>query len=157
MAHPVIVYIPGLLPKPPPDVHKEALLRCLCTGIARIDPPVAKAIAERDEHFRLVSWTYDFYGEHRDFALDRASVDAVIEQEKAGERDIAEACAWTRRLTRWIYHLGDRMPFLIPHLASERMEVHLRDLMRYERNKGGIADSIRRLLRDALELSLIHI
>ena len=151
MTHPVIVYIPGLLPKPEPVTHRDALLRCLLAGIERIDAPVAEAIAGRDEHFRLVSWTYDFYGVHRDFALDRASVEAVIDQKKAGERDIAEATAWTRRLTRWIYHLGDRMPFLIPHLASERMEVHLRDLMSYERNKDGAADRVRRLLRDALE------
>ena len=39
------------------------------------------------------------------------------------------------------------LPFLIPHLASERMEVHLRDLMRYERNKNGIADHVRRMLK----------
>jgi len=36
---------------------------------------------------------------------------------------------------------------LIPHLASERMEVHLRDLRRYERNRDGIADRIRNMLK----------
>ena len=39
------------------------------------------------------------------------------------------------------------LPFIIPHLASERMEVHLRDLMRYERNKNGIAEHVRRMLK----------
>jgi len=94
-----------------------------------------------------VSWTFDFYGTHRDFELDRSAIDAVIEQPEASARDIAEASAWSRRLTLWIYTLGDMLPFLIPHLASERMEVHLRDLQRYERNKKGIADRVKRLLK----------
>jgi hypothetical protein len=39
------------------------------------------------------------------------------------------------------------LPFLIPHLASERMELHLRDLRRYERNRDGITDRIKRRLK----------
>jgi hypothetical protein len=94
-----------------------------------------------------VSWTFEFYGEHRDFEVDRAAIDKVIDQPEASARDIAEASSWSRRLTRWIYTLGDMLPFLIPHLASERMELHLRDLRRYERNRDGIADQIRQRLK----------
>lgn len=84
---------------------------------------------------------------HRDFDRDAAAVESVIEQSEASADDSAEATSWSRRLTRWIYRLGDMLPFLIPHLVSERMEVHLRDLMRYERNRKGIAYQVRNLLK----------
>lgn len=147
MAEPLIIYIPGLLPKPQPDLHREALLRCIVAGLRRTDVAVADAVEANPGNFELVSWTFEFYGAHRDYELDRSAIDAVIEQAQASARDIAEASAWSRRLTRWIYTLGDMLPFLIPHLASERMEVHLRDLKRYERNKEAIADRIKRMLK----------
>jgi len=147
MAQPLIIYIPGLLPKPQAEVHREALLRCLAAGLRRVDAPVADAIEANHGNFEIVSWTFDFYGTHRDFEIDRTAVDAVIEKAEASARDIKEASAWSRRLTRWIYTLGDMLPFLIPHLASERMEVHLRDLRRYERNRDGISDHIKKLLK----------
>lgn len=150
MAQPLIIYVPGLLPKPPPEEHRDALLRCLMAGIRRIDAPVADAIAASSTNFDLVSWTHSFYGEHRDFSLDREAIENVIEQGIAAAKDISEATIWTRRLTRWIYRLGDMMPFLIPHLASERMEVHLRDLRRYEVNKDGVADRVREMLKIVL-------
>ncbi len=145
--HPVVLYIPGLLPKPEPELHKDALQRCLLAGLRRIDEDVATAIATTAGAFDIVSWTYDFYREHRDFEIDREAIDNVIRQSAAGERDIAEASSWRRRVTRWIYHLGDRLPFLIPHLASERTELHLRDLQRYVRDDNGIADHTRRMLK----------
>ena len=147
MAHPLVIYIPGLLPKPEPEKHREALLRCLLAGLRRVDAPVADAIEATHGSFDIVSWTYDFYRTHRDIDIDRAAIEAVIVQPEASATDIAQASAWSRRLTRWIYTLGDMLPFLIPHLASERMEVHLRDLLRYEHNKNGIADHVRRMLK----------
>lgn len=146
-AHPVVLYVPGLLPKPEPELHKDALQRCLLAGLRRIDDDVATAVATTAGGFDIVSWTYDFYREHRDFEIDRDAVDNVISQRAAGERDIAEASSWRRHMTRWIYNLGDRLPFLIPHLASERTEVHLRDLQRYVHDDNGIADHTRRMLK----------
>ena len=146
-ARPLILYIPGLLPKPAPRIHRDALRDCLLAAMRRVDAPVADAISGMTDTFDIASWTYEFYGEHRDIALDRASIDAVIEKDEADFDDVREATKWTRRLTRWIYTLGDMLPFLIPHLASERMEVHLRDLMRYEKNKNGITDRIRNLVK----------
>jgi hypothetical protein len=150
MSRPLIIYVPGLLPKPEPETHRDALLRCILAGLERVDAAVADAISSSRESFSLVPWTYDFYGMHRDFEIDAAAVEAVIEQGEARVKDIAEATSLSRRFTRWVYHLGDMLPFLIPHLASERMEVHLRDLMRYERNRKGIADQIRDLLKVSL-------
>jgi hypothetical protein len=149
-AHPIVLYVPGLLPKPEPGAHREALLRCVLAGLERLDQPVAEAIATTMGGFDIVSWTYDFYGEHRDIGVDVEAIEHVLEQPAASERDIAEASSWRRRLARWIYTLGDRLPFLIPHIASERTELHLRDLHRYVDDDNGIAQHIRRMLKIAL-------
>lgn len=152
---PLIIYIPGMLPKPEPGRHEEAVLRCLLAGVRRVDVEVADAIEAHAGAFELVSWTYDFYREHRDFSIDAEAVAAVIEQRTASARDIAEATSWKRRLTRWIYTLGDAMPFLIPHVANERMEVHLRDLLRYVRDDNGIAAHTRRMLKVPLQAAAL--
>ncbi len=146
-AHPIILYIPGLLPKPQAETHRDALMRCLLTGVERLDAGVADQIRNTPGAFDIVSWTYDFYRVHRDFALDEASIERVIEQDAPTPEDIAEAASWKRSLTRSIYRLGDLMPFLIPHVASERMEVHLRDLRRYLGDANGIATHTRRMLK----------
>lgn len=145
--HPIILYVPGLLSKPEPSTHREALMRCLLTGLGRVDRGVAEAVATTNGGFDIVSWTFDFYREHRDFELDREAVDKLIGQVAPSARDIAEATSWRRRMTRRIYQLGDRLPFLIPHLASERTEVHLLDLRRYLQDDNGIATHTRRMLK----------
>lgn len=144
---PLILYIPGLLPKPEFDTHRDALLRCLLAGIRRIDAGIAAELAAQPECFDIVSWTYDFYREHRDFSLDAAAVVDVIEQPTVSRLDIDEATSWRRQLVRWLYTLGDLLPFLIPHVANERMELHLRDLRRYTRNRDDIAEHTRQMLK----------
>lgn len=146
---PLILYVPGLLPKPEPVVHRDALLRCLLAGVGRIDAAACDEIA-RHGAFEVVSWTFDFYGSHRDFGIDAASVDALLEQTAASRAEIAEADSWKRHLTRWLYRIGNRLPFLIPHLASEKLEIHLRDLRRYVRNQRGIAERIRHKVKTPL-------
>ena len=147
---PKIIYVPGLLPKPPEDVHRDALLRCLMSGIERIDGDVAGQIASTETSFEIISWTYDFYGEHRDFALDAPSVDALLAQGAVSRRDMDEATAPRKRLVRWILKLADKLPFLIPHVANERMQLHLRDLRRYTRNRNELAEHTRNILKTAL-------
>ena len=144
---PLILYIPGLLPKPEPEIHREALFRCLIAGVRRHDEEVAERIGANPATFDIVSWTYNFYGVHRDFEIDRDAVEAVIEKPFANKQDVAEATSMQRRFTRWLYHLGDLLPFLIPHVASERMEVHLRDLRRYLQDDNGIAEHTRGMLK----------
>jgi len=145
--HPLIIYIPGLLPKPEPELHREALLRCLLAGVRRVNADVAREIESIPGAFDLVSWTYDFYREHRDIALDAAAIEAVIEQREASRQDVAEATSWKRQLTRGVFTLGDMLPFLIPHITSEQMAVQLRDLRRYQRDVNGIALHTRRMLK----------
>jgi hypothetical protein len=147
---PLIIYVPGLLPKPEAGVHRAALLRCLLAAMQRVDADLAAQLAVNDDCFEIVPWTYDFYGEHRDFALDAPSVDALIAQGEVSERDQAEASSLRRRLARWLFLLGDRLPFLIPHIATERMELHLRDLRRYIQNQSEIAEHTRQILKTSL-------
>lgn len=152
---PLIIYIPGLLPKPEPARHREQLLRCLLEGIRRVDAGVAAEIEAHERSFDIVGWTYEFYGEHRDIALDLADIDRLLQQPRAEERDIAEAVSWKRRMAVAIYKTGDLFPFLIPKLANEKLELHLRDLWRYNRNNNDIAEIVRRRLKVPIEAATV--
>ncbi len=147
MTRPLILYVPGLLPKPEAGVHRQALRRCLLEGLRRHDAEVAGEISEADRSFDLVAWTYDFYREHRDFALDAESIDELLGRPDASEQDIVEASSLGKRLLRWLYRVGNLFPFLIPHLADERVELHLRDLRRYVHNRNDIAMHTREMLK----------
>ena len=107
MKTPLILYVPGLLPKPEAGVHREALRRCLAAALERHDDEVARAFAAADHSFDVVAWTFDFYREHRDFALDARSVDRLLEQAEASEQDIVEASSTGKRLLRWLYRVGN--------------------------------------------------
>lgn len=146
---PLIIYVPGMLPKPEAATHRAALWRCLLSGLERFDATAAAEISAA-ENFEIVAWTYDFYGEHRDFALDTAAVDALLAQPGPSERDRAEANSMRRRLSRLVFLLGDRLPFLIPHIATQRMALHLRDLRRYVLNHNNIAQLVRQKLQQPL-------
>jgi hypothetical protein len=135
------------LPKPDPKAHRDALFRCLLAGLRRHDEKVALDIAANLHCFDIVSWTYDFYREHRDIGLDLEAIEAVIEQAKATTRDKAEASSWKRRLARWVFSAADVMPFLIPYITNDRLELHLRDLRRYQRNQNEIAEHTRQMLK----------
>jgi hypothetical protein len=148
---PLIIYVPGLKPKPEPAAHRHELFRCLLEGVRRLDPESAAQMQRRDHCFDIIGWTYDFYGEHRDLNIDLAAIDALIHQDSATEQDIAEAVSWKRRFLRWIYAVADRFPFLMHPLADENLEIHLRDLRRYVRNEDDMAEFVRRLLKVPLQ------
>lgn len=147
MSSPLILYVPGLMPKPEAGPHRDALYRSMLHGLEHTDAEVAAQIDAAAQAFDIVSWTWDFYGEHRDIGRDTAAIDDVIERQAASLDDMREASSWARRLTLWLYRLGDRLPFLIPHLASERMELHLRDLHRYLDNQDDAGGKARDLLK----------
>lgn len=144
---PLILYIPGLLPKPEASIHRNELFRCLREGVSRVDKQCAERLGDGSQCFDIVGWTYDFYGEHRDIALDRAAIDSLLEQGTASAKDRAEASSLRRRTIRAIYRAADCLPFLIPYFANEKLELHLQDLRRYVRNEYDVADTMRRMLR----------
>ncbi len=137
-----ILYVPGLMPKPPADVHHDALKRSLEAGLASIGYPLDAADA-----FELYAWTFDFYEEHRDFALDSDSVDRLLSRPEADERDVAEASAADVDFRRALFRIGNLLPFLIPHFATDRQRLHVRDLNRYAHNADGSATRIREGLK----------
>ena len=146
---PLIVYIPGLKPKPEAALHSQQLFRCLREGIRRIDAETAREIEAMDG-FHLVSWTYDFYGEHRDIGLDLEDIEALLQKNEASEADVIVATSLKRRFVIWLFHAADALPFLIPKIATEEVEVHLRDFNRYVRNNHGIAEAAREKLKSVI-------
>lgn len=148
---PLMIYVPGLKPKPEPAAHRHELFRCLLEGVRRIDPQAAAHMRKLDHCFDIVGWTFDFYAEHRDLNIDLASIDALIRQTSATAQDRAEAASFKRRFLRWIYALADHFPFLMHPLADENLEIHLRDLRRYVNNENDVADFVRRLLKVPLQ------
>ncbi len=144
---PLMIYVPGLKPKPEPRAHRHELFRCLLEGVRRIDPDSAAQMQEHDHCFDIIGWTYDFYGEHYDLNLDLAAIDALIQQHSATDKDRAEAASWQRKVLHWIYSVADLFPFLLHPLADETLEIHLRDLRRYVKNEYDMAEFIRRLLK----------
>ena len=148
---PLILFVPGLLPKPRADDHRDALLRCLIHGLKKNDADVAASIVANAGCFNVVAWTYDFYGEHRDILLDNESIDEMLSRPGPTQKDLAEAGSWQRKLLRLIYLLGDHLPFSAARLAGPRVAAHLRDLRRYELNRNGAADAVREKLRQPLQ------
>lgn len=146
-AEPLLLYVPGLRAKPPPRTYARALFRCLVEGVRRIDPKTAVEIHEHEPCFDVAGWTFDFYGEHRPIESDLPDIERILTEKKSSPRDIAEAVSLKRRIVRWLYRLADHLPFLIPQVADERLELHLEDLRRYVRNESGVADAIRRLVK----------
>ena len=144
---PFILYIPGLKPKPEYSLHREQVLRCLLEGIRRIDPHTADEMAQDEHCFDIVSWTYDFYGTHRDINLDLADIEAVLKQTQATAEDREIVTSWKRRCIRSLYRAADHLPFLIPHFADEDVELQLHDLRRYAKNEGDIAEIVRRTVK----------
>lgn len=138
--------MPGLMPKPPASVHCDALAASLSAGLDLVgaDPGLA-------DNFELYSWTGAFYGEDRDYELDRRSVDALLANPVAGEDDIREASRPGLRLQRALFRIGNRLPFLIPHFATDRQRLHISDLNRYARNTDGSASTIRAGLKALLQ------
>ena len=131
-------------------MHRRQLFRCLLEGVRRIDPDIASALAAKQQNFEIASWTYDFYGEHRDIGLDQADIDTLLKKQHASAADRALASSWQRRLVRWLFRAADRLPVMLPHFATEELQLQLHDLSRYNRNKNGIADVARQTLKKPL-------
>ncbi len=146
-SQPLILYVPGLRPKPEPEAHRRQLFRCLLAGMDNIGGEASAFLRDHEHCFDLVSWTYDFYGEYRDLELDMPGIEALLSQHDASSQDRAEAGAFIRRFRRAMYRALDHLPFLIPHFADEEIEIQLRDLRRYVKNENEIAILVRQLLQ----------
>jgi hypothetical protein len=140
---PLILFVPGLKPKPENVAYRQQLWRCLIEGVRRCDESIAENMANAPACFQVAGWTQGFYGEDRDIDLDLPGIEAVLAQRRASERDIAEATTLRRRFIRLLRETGDRLPFLIPHFANQDLRETLVDVRRYMRNIEGCAEEAR--------------
>lgn len=149
-----ILFVPGKNLKPPPAAHREQLLRCLLHGIRRIDPEVADEIDTLDA-FSLVPWNYLYYRQHRDIGRDIPWVDQLLSQEQVQAEDIRHARPFSYWVARFLYQMGDTLPWLIPLIPDNRIKSSIRETERYFLNADNISCQIRDLqkvpLREAAQ------
>lgn len=135
-------------PKPPPDVHRRELCRCFVAGLKRVSAKAAESFS--DDCLTLVSWTYLFYGEHRDIELDRPGIDRILESPEPSAQDIKEIESLAVRIARMLRVLGDASPFFGRLISKPRMRLTIAEAHRYLQDRRSVASEIRALLRETL-------
>jgi hypothetical protein len=146
-----IIFVPGLNPKPPPAIYRLQLTRVLLAALRRTQPLAADWLVEHDDAFVLVAWTYLFHGAHRDISVDLPGIERLIEQNEPTLEDLRELGAWPRRLLRWAHLVGDTWPFLGRRFASASTRRLMHEATRYLKNRDGVGDAVRGVLRATLE------
>jgi hypothetical protein len=146
-----IIYVPGMKPKPPPEIHRARLWQALLEGLRRTRPQVAELIAAQPESFKLAAWAPLFYPEASDPAVDVPGLERLMALSGPEPRDLEEARHWHKALTRIIYLISDRMPFLIDWVATDQLKANLHDSLRYLSNDGGVAERIRAEVAASIE------
>ena len=150
MSEPVIIYVPGIKPKPPSAQHHAALWRCLLAGVGRADVEAASDLGRHPAAFQLVSWSHLFYDTQRDLTLDEAGIERLLALAAPEARDLREARSLKRRMQRVLYRLSDAYPPLFDLVSDPNMRATLDDTRRYFSNDGGAAVQVRKILADAL-------
>ena len=145
-----LIYVPGMKPKPPPPVHRQALWDALLWGLKRVDPTLSESLKTQMKRFWIVSWTYLFYGVHRDFELDRPGIQALQTHPDPSPADIREIDSLARRIDRWVRIVGDTLPFLSRHLADEDTRLTMAEARRYLGDRQGIGREVRLMLKNEL-------
>lgn len=145
-----IVFVHGRKPKPPPDLYRPALWRCLVEGVRRADPDLAGELSRHEEVFRLAYWADLFYAWERDFERDRAAIDRLVEQGGSTAADRAEARSVSRRFKRMVYSIGDRFPGLVERFADDWIRDTLEDSRRYVEDRDGLGSAVRQRLAGEL-------
>lgn len=146
-----ILFVPGLNPKPPPELYRPELLRVTLAGLERARPRAAQWLAANPDAFLLVAWTYLFYGAHRDITVDRPGIDRLLKGEPPSPQDIRDLKSWSRRVQSWIHFTGDNFPWLGRRLAPRATRRLMHEATRYLKNRDGVGVEVRSKLREALD------
>ena len=125
-------------------------MRCIDFGLQRHAPDAAAALSAAPEAFRLYSWTESIYGEHRDIALDRPGIGALLAAPLPDTAQRAAIDSPLRRIVRIAHRIGDRIPALGRVFASERQRIMLSEARDYLRDRRGTATLIREGLSELL-------
>jgi len=145
-----IIFVPGMKPKPPPEIHIHELCRCLAAGLAWVRPDAARLFTAESSCLTLVPWTYRFYGSSRDVALDRPGIDAILHAPEPSAEDLAEIESLARKIRRWMHLLGEALPIFSRFIARPEMRLTLTEVRRYLKDTGGIATEVRAMLKASL-------
>lgn len=145
-----IIFVPGLKPKPAPEVYAPQLRRVLCAALERSRPAAAHALERDPALLQVASWTYLLYRIHRDIALDLPGIERLLAREAPSAADRRAVGSWSRRVIRLSHVIGDAVPVLGRWLARPSIRAQMHDATRYLRNRDGIGTAIRARVRDAL-------
>ena len=151
MTAPRIIFVPGLNPKPQPELYRQQLTRVLTAGLARSRPGAAAWLAANADAFRLVAWTYLFYGAYSDLTVDMPGIERLLAHPAPSADDVGELHALPRTLKLWSFVLGDIWPLLGRWLAPPKTRRLLHEANRYLKNRNGIGNSVRAMLRAELD------
>lgn len=145
-----IIYVPGMKPKPAPEVHRRELMRALDFGLRAARPEAADLLAAHAERFELVAWTFSFYGRHRDIELDMPGIEALYAQPEPSAAERSQIDGLGRRLLRWWHLAGDSVPILSRLLARPALRETLAEVERYRDDVDGVGTQSRSMLKQAL-------
>jgi hypothetical protein len=126
-------------------------LRVLTAGLARARPHAAAWLSANADAFRLVAWTYLFYGAYRDITVDMPGIERLLAHPTPSADDVSELRAFPRTLKRWSYVIGDTWPLLGRWLAPPVTRRLMHEANRYLKNRNGVGSSIRAVLRAELD------
>jgi hypothetical protein len=146
-----IIFVPGLNPKPPPEIFRLQLARVLHASLGRMRPRAAEWLAANDAQFELVAWTYLFHGAHRDIGVVLPGIERLLVQTEATSLDLRELNAWPRRALRWAHFVGDTWPFVGRRFASAPTRRLMHEATRYLKNRDGVGAEVRAAVRATLE------
>jgi pimeloyl-ACP methyl ester carboxylesterase len=145
-----IIFVPGMKPKPQPEIHIGELRRCLLSGLAWARPEAARKLRADPSCLTLVPWTYRFYGSYRDIALDKPGIDAILHEPDPSDEDVAEIESLARKVRRWMHLLGDSLPRFSRIIARPEMRLTMSEARRYLNDIRGIATEVRAMVRAPL-------
>lgn len=145
-----IIFIPGKNPKPPPNVHRVQLWRCLLEGVRRASPEMHADLAKHADDFRTVDWNKAYYGKETSMAEELPWIDALLHQHGPSAEDMDEARQWRKRMTLLTYTLADYFPRLISVFADDAARSTIEETHRYFTNMGGSAELAHTKVIDAL-------
>ena len=146
----VIIFVPGIRPKPPVKDHQDALWRCLLAGVEQLSPSTAESMAQVQRPFQVVPWSFEYYRMHVDITPDLSGIDAMLKKVEPSKADLAEAGSLNRRVKRWLYSMGDSMPIIGRLFASAPLRLRLSEIARYFDNADRVADRMRSMVKEAL-------
>jgi len=146
----VIIFVPGIRPKPPVGDHRAALWRCLTESVQQVRPIVASAMQQHPDAFQVVPWSFEFYRTHQDFGIDEPHLERLLEKPGPSEADRQEAGSFSRRFKRWLYAVADTMPAIGRLFAPAALHLRLKEINRYFNDTDEAGTRIRQHVKDAL-------